>query len=1043
TILIQNNKFKNIGLVSGTSSYNCAISIRTYQEHGLKLDILYNTFESCVNFLNLRNNGAIADTFTSNVNYNKFIGIPSGVYHRNIRPGSSDTATSNPPLTNMDYNYFEDGEGNPIADLSTYAAKFLDLASYVNNYATKAEYEEILKALSGVDYTIVVNPEWADLTYNTKVEMAGFTWTIGMNAYASLEAALIDAVPGDIIKVAAGTYDVALTINKNDITLLGANSGVNPVIENRQNESLLTKEIIVEAGISGFTLDGFELSGAARIVLRNNTANTTFKNNVLTGTTADGIIHGPETVSEKTTNVTMNNNYSAAFSSYRFGWFYNVDGLEMIGNSITCTTAYDFLNVGGFIKGTVTISGNTYINSLQSFLYVKGVGVMNATIEGNYVESTANTVIDFRNMFEDGDVTFTIRYNVFVEAGTGWCPIRIRTAGYDSNDSIAINVEFNQFIDSYYPDGSSYNFIENPSLATAVDPFVKIYTIGRNYYEVNGSAITELVDSHFTNAAITYDTAYALRSEVPVYEVEDEVKPTAIQITNKITEIDAFANHQILFKITPSDATNKKVAFVSSDVTVATVSSAGLVSAKSGGTCTITIYSMADNTILDSFTIEVIPVERIEARYEGNAVLKVGDNVQLETNYFGPDTSVTLTYTSSNNEIATVSSDGLVSAVAPGTVLITIQYGDIQAIVGFTVVSATTPLSDILQAFADANNGIVEDRTIVYIGSDDGSADYPHDIYNAASDYWSTVLPAVTANMLSTTAPNYDGRTMESLEFIVIHDTAGSGSTSTAWANSHWCTNPTNNISSWHYTIGNDGIYQQLEDEMVGWHAGDGTEWGTTTTLYDTGVPYEGDRPTVTLGTDGYFYINDKKTLVLAPSGSTAINTLGMVCFIGDNGNYVIPTTHVTSGYGQVIAARGGNLNGIGIETAVNMGSDVYLTWQMTAKFVAELLVKHDLTPDRVWFHNNFSNKPCPRSMITSEHVDEFLEMVYMEYEILKNFADYTITFTSSNPDIIDNSGRIVAAPDYTTNVTYTVTVEKSGVQESITLNTLVVGKYN
>jgi N-acetylmuramoyl-L-alanine amidase len=115
----------------------------------------------------------------------------------------------------------------------------------------------------------------------------------------------------------------------------------------------------------------------------------------------------------------------------------------------------------------------------------------------------------------------------------------------------------------------------------------------------------------------------------------------------------------------------------------------------------------------------------------------------------------------------------------------------------------------------------------------------------------------------------------------------------------------------------------------------------------------------------------------------------------------------------------------------------------MTAKFVAELLVKHDLTPDRVWFHNNFSNKPCPRSMITSEHVDEFLEMVYMEYEILKNFADYTITFTSSNPDIIDNSGRIVAAPDYTTNVTYTVTVEKSGVQESITLNTLVVGKYN
>ncbi|MFA6890152.1 MAG: N-acetylmuramoyl-L-alanine amidase, partial [Bacilli bacterium] len=214
-------------------------------------------------------------------------------------------------------------------------------------------------------------------------------------------------------------------------------------------------------------------------------------------------------------------------------------------------------------------------------------------------------------------------------------------------------------------------------------------------------------------------------------------------------------------------------------------------------------------------------------------------------------------------------------------------------------------------------------------------------------------------------------------------------------------------------------------------------------TLYDTGVAYEGERPTVTIEADGFFYINDKKTTVVAPTGTTTINTLGMVCFKGTNGNYVIPTTWRGTSYGQVICARGGNLNGIGIETAVNMGSDVYLTWQTTAKFVAELLVKHNLTPDRVWFHNNFSNKPCPRSMMTAGLVDDFLEMVYTEYDVLKNYDDYSITFTSSNPDIIDNSGRVIGAPNFTTNVTYTVTVEKSGVSESIVLNALVVGKYN
>ena len=60
-----------------------------------------------------------------------------------------------------------------------------------------------------------------------------------------------------------------------------------------------------------------------------------------------------------------------------------------------------------------------------------------------------------------------------------------------------------------------------------------------------------------------------------------------------------------------------------------------------------------------------------------------------------------------------------------------------------------------------------------------------------------------------------------------------------------------------------------------------------------------------------------------------------------------------------------------------------------------------------------------------------------------KNYADYEIKFESHNTDIMDNTGRIVEAPEYTTNVSYTVTVTKDGQSESVTLNTLVIGKYN
>ena len=533
---------------------------------------------------------------------------------------------------------------------------------------------------------------------------------------------------------------------------------------------------------------------------------------------------------------------------------------------------------------------------------------------------------------------------------------------------------------------------------------------------------------------------------MPEYVIENQVKPTGVQITNKVETMDAFTTHQIAVKLSPEDVTNKKVQYITSDSSVATVSTAGLVTAKSEGTCTITVQCVADKSIVDTMTITVNPKARIELRYEGNAALLIGESVDVAARVIGAEGAAQ--FKSSDDAIATVDANGKVTAVKEGQVTITATCGDLSAEVSFTVLKEE--YDGILGELVAGNNGVLVNQVVKYIGSDDGSADYPHEIYGSANDFWFGELPEVTRNMLSTTAPNYDGREMTSLEWIVVHDTAGSGSTSTAKANSGWCTNPGNTGSSWHYTIGNDGIYQQIEDNMVAWHAGDGIDWAVANNLsanfYDTGVAYEGDRPEVTVGADRYFYINGKKTNVEIPaaaSTTTPINTLGMVCYKGENGNYIIPTTWVSSGFSNPICARGGNIHSIGIETAVNMGSDVWLTWQYTAKFVAQLLVKHNLTPDRVWFHNNFSNKPCPRTMMTAGLVEDFLELVYTEYEVAKNYADYEIKFESHNTDIMDNTGRIVEAPEYTTNVSYTVTVTKDGQSESVTLNTLVIGKYN
>lgn len=1041
-IYITNSLFENIGEDESTSSYNGAISMRTYQEAGLKCDILYNTFRNCNNYLALRNNGATKDSYESNVNFNAFYGVPTGVYHRNCAPGTSDTASSNPPLTNMDYNLFVDDEGNVLTDLSAYSDKFVDLASYANPFASKAEYEARLKALLGVEYEMIVNPEWKDKNAGDIVEAEGFTWTFGTDAFASLDDCLSKLDEGKTIKVLAGNYSEAINITINGIKLVGPNQGVNAQYANRDAEAVIAAVITVGENVEDFTIDGFEFTGAGQVVLSKGAKNITVRYNVINATAADGLVRSSGDANAYVYDVKFNNNYSANYKGNRVLHLTYIENLEVLNNYIDCDSSYDFLNVQGVIGGKVVFKDNTYIKSNQSFIYAVGVNAIDALIQGNYLEDIANTIIDFRTMkqTDTAEATFSILNNTFVDAGCSWCPIRIRTAGYKESDSIAINVNYNKFIDSYY-EGDVPQFVENPSYDSQVDPFKVIYNMDNNYYEIDGNAVTELTATHFSDAALSWENTYASEDDMPVYVKENEVLPTAVQITNKISEIGAYESHQLTFKVSPDDATNKKVAFKSSDTSVATVSTAGVINAKSGGTCTITVYSVADSTILDEMKLTVTPKERIEIRYEGNGVIKTEDSLKLNVTVYGGDG--TPTYTSSDKTIATVDADGKVTAVKEGQVKITVTLGELSAEVGLTIIDKNKEMSDLLKLLVDGSNGVILRQEIVYIGSDDGSADYAHDIYGAANDFWAGTNPETIRNMLPSDRDNFDGKTMESVEFIVFHDTAGSPSTSTAQANSGWCTNSSNNVTSWHYTIGNDGIYQQLEDTQIGWHAGDGTNWAATTPFYDTGIKYNGERPEVTIGDDGYFYVAGQKSLVKAPEGTKELNDLGMVIVKGENGNYFIPETWVCNQYGTKICARGGGINGIGIESAVNLGSDVYLTWQMSAKFIAQLLIKHNLTPDRVWFHNNFTNKHCPNTMMTADLVDIFLEMVYIEYDVAKNYADYEITFVSDNPEIMDNTGRIVNKPDYTTNVSYTITITKDGKSESIKLNTLVVGLYN
>ena len=262
-------------------------------------------------------------------------------------------------------------------------------------------------------------------------------------------------------------------------------------------------------------------------------------------------------------------------------------------------------------------------------------------------------------------------------------------------------------------------------------------------------------------------------------------------------------------------------------------------------------------------------------------------------------------------------------------------------------------------------------------------------------------------------------------KYVTVHDVGGTGAGENAKGTANYCHQVKE--ASWHFSTGNDGAYQTLPMNEIGWHAGDGTH--TPLTFTDTGVKATGtDAAKVTISSDGYFEMNGEKTSIKAPTKDD-----GTICknsdlpYTGINnyvdpktGTYWISNTWWSNTY-KTLSNRGGNLNSVGIETCVNKGTNMWYTWAITAKLVgADILPKNALLPRDVKQHNTFSGKNCPQTMREANRWETFMECVVNEYYMTKYFKSWDIEFSCDSPYIASN-GTVKNLPDVETEVTYTI----------------------
>lgn len=490
----------------------------------------------------------------------------------------------------------------------------------------------------------------------------------------------------------------------------------------------------------------------------------------------------------------------------------------------------------------------------------------------------------------------------------------------------------------------------NASVTFSKDVTLKYTSSDTNIVTVDDKGLLKGVD--IGEAIITV--------RVEGYDVKKEVKVTVNPLTFSLTgPSEVMVGKSI--KLTVSDEKGgTNVLWSSSDEKIATVDNQGNVLGISAGEVDIVVVSSITGEVLMKKIIVKTPkVESLEVVKETTGKALILEEIQMKQVVYPAGANTEVTWTSSDETIATVDENGLVKTLKSGEVdIIATSVEDPEISGKYTLIVEVDPI-ELMKKFHVANplyvtakSNLISELNEQVIGSVNL---YWNDSVNLRQD----IMP-VENNLVNPTETNpYKGlvATREivqavelrsrrpgvlkpEIKYITFHDTGNYAAGATAAMHASYIHN-SERYRSWHYTVDEKEVVQHLPDNEIAFH----------------GDAY-----------DAYVY-------------------------------------------------------SIGIETAINKGSDFFKTWHRASKLIAGLLVKYNLTIDAIEQHHDWNGKDCPQVLRASGLWDTVLAMIQAEYLVLTELQGYTIEFMSSNQEYVSNSGRVLKLDSTPKTVSYAIHV--------------------